>query len=127
LSLSGCIERLSDIVNRTHGSHVICCVSAINALVRIADKSSISIRECFVSCGCLALLLQVGHATFVSCIVSARDPSQLLSSIPDSEIAEHVVLVLYHLSTGLPQVFAPADVARRATHTAVSSTRCCGS
>lgn len=53
------MERLAEIVNRTHRSHKLCCISAIRALVHIADKSSIGIREIFVSSGCLKLVLEV--------------------------------------------------------------------
>jgi hypothetical protein len=38
----------------------------------------------------------------VSCGVC--DAVQLLAAFPESEISEYIVLVLYHLSTGLPQV-----------------------
>lgn len=36
-----------------------CCIAAIRALVHLADRSSIGIREVYVTSGCLPLLLQV--------------------------------------------------------------------
>lgn len=82
---SGCIERLADVIHRTQGRHNVCCIAAIRTLVHIAEKSSIGIRETYVTSGCLKLLLE------------------LLAAFPESEISEYIVLVLYHLSTGLPQ------------------------
>jgi hypothetical protein len=56
---AGCIERLADVIHRTQGRHNVCCIAAIRTLVHIAEKSSIGIRETYVTSGCLKLLLEV--------------------------------------------------------------------
>ena len=56
---SGTIERLAEVINRSHGTDMACCIAAIRALVQLADRSSIGIREVYLSSGCLPLLLQV--------------------------------------------------------------------
>ena len=56
---SGTIERLADVINRSHSTDMACCIAATRALVHLADKSSIGIREVYLSSGCLPLLLQV--------------------------------------------------------------------
>jgi len=81
----GCVERFTDIISRMHRSNPSCCIAAIKSLTDMADRSSIGIRDIYVTSGCLTLLLQ------------------LLAEFAHDEMAEHIVLVLYHLSTGLLQ------------------------
>jgi hypothetical protein len=53
------MDRIVDIINRTHSIHLGCTIASLGALVRIADRSSAGIREIFMNSGCVAILLQV--------------------------------------------------------------------
>jgi hypothetical protein len=121
--LPGCIERLNEVVTRTHTSNLACCIAAIRTLVHIADHSSIGIREIFMTSGCVAMLLEVKHYAYHVVLYELKF-LQLLTNYPDSEMTEHCVLVFYHLSSGLLQV--PRMLTCEKEHlTLHSSTRFC--